>query len=238
MSTRQTTFSTSTHVIASRGCRVRPVLRVLFRPFQLAAAVVICGLAIGLLALLVSMPVDLFLSTIELLRAHEVAEGTIISVRLDDERPVIEYRFRAGRQIYRSNRLMPGFLGGVGGWTTAARFTSRYRAGQRVPVYYRRGNPHACFLEYGWFKWSFAGSCFVVPLFVGMAVVLIGADEGYQPGRVATVVVHWLAALAFTTVMASDGVLYWNRLPLYLLIAVGVGVAVWAWDLRYQKIPS
>ncbi len=238
MSARQTTFSTSTPATASSGYCVRQVLRVLTWPLRLAAAVVICGLAVGLLALFVSMPIDLFVSTIELLRAREVAQGTIISVRLDDDRPVIEYSFRVGRQLYRSNRLMPGFLSGMGGWRTASRYTSRYRAGQRVPVYYRHGNPRACFLEYGWFKWSFAGSCFVLPLFVLAGMVLLGTDDDYQPGRGATFLVHWLGLLAIVAAFASDGALYWKRLPFYLLVAAGAGVATWVYALRRQKIPS
>ena len=229
---------------ARRGCSIagdvvvrKLLLSIPLRALQFAAALLILAMALGLVALFASGPVDLVVATVDLFRADSMAEGKVESVGVRDAgggfRPVVAYTFSVDGKRYSSERVMPGFAGNIGGWSTGDEFVRRYRKGQAVPVYYRSGDPGgSCFLAYGWFKWSFAIACFSVPWTVLVILALCVGESRFRPGFRSRVVVWWLALLLFSAVALSDGVLYCAKLFQYALFAIvllGVAVAI-AWS--------
>jgi hypothetical protein len=123
------------------------------------------GLVIGsiLAALLLAAPIALALETIELLRMDAVAEGVVEGVGIEQaageprlSRTAVRFAFLAEGRRCTSDRVVPGFVRNLVYTDGGDRVAGRYRPGQRVIVHYRRSDPNACSLEYGWYVGSVA----------------------------------------------------------------------------------
>lgn len=116
-----------------------------------------------LLAMLLGPPVELALETVDLVRMRERAAGTIDAVTFKrgskgTSRADIAYHFSAAGRRIDSHRVMPGYLGDNTTRSGGAREAARFPLGAQATVYYNRGRPELCALEYGWFCWSVAPS--------------------------------------------------------------------------------
>jgi hypothetical protein len=110
-------------------------------------------LSLGLVASILSAPIDVAWRTWDMVRMRCVAEARIDQVGLRESpgwalaAPDVSYSFRVAGKQYRSRRLLPGFLPNHTVWSTGDAAVCNYRPGDQVLIHYDPADPQRSWLR-------------------------------------------------------------------------------------------